>query len=90
MHNASAMRSRIRLNETLDKMWRTIPVSRRRKRLASVNTDGGLDANDAMDDLEEEDDERIGRADKVEVGIDYIIYLEERVRELEERVNGHR
>jgi hypothetical protein len=70
-------------------MWKTIPVARRRKRLASVTADGSVDANDAMDDLEEEDDERIGRADKVEVGIDYIVYLEERVRELEERVNRH-
>jgi hypothetical protein len=70
-------------------MWRTIPVARRRKHLTSVTADGSQDANDPMDDLEEEDDERIGRADKVEVGIDYIVYLEERVRELEERVNRH-
>jgi hypothetical protein len=87
MHNASAMRSRIRLNETLDKMWRTIPVSRRRKRLLSLNTEGGLDVDDQMDDGEDEDDERIGRADKVEVGIDYIVYLEERVKDLEDRVS---
>jgi hypothetical protein len=83
------MRSRIRLNETLDKMWRSIPIARRRKHLSLATADGSLDANDPMDDLEEEDDERIGRADKVEVGIDYIVYLEERVRELEERVNRH-
>jgi hypothetical protein len=85
MHNASAMRSRIRLNETLDKMWKTIPASRRRKRLGSPNADSGELSNDAMDDLDEDEEERIGRADKVEVGIDYIIYLEERVKELEER-----
>jgi hypothetical protein len=88
MHNASAMRSRIRLNETLDKMWRTIPVSRRRKRLLSLNAEGGgLDVDEQMDDGEDEDEERIGRADKVEVGIDYIVYLEERVKDLEDRVN---
>ena len=80
------MRSRIRLNETLDKMWRTIPVSRRRKRLLSLNTEGGFDVDEQMDDGEDEDEERIGRADKVEVGIDYIVYLEERVEDLEDRV----
>jgi hypothetical protein len=90
MHNASAMRSRIRLNETLDKMWRTIPVSRRRKRLSSVKSESCDDTYDAMEDFDEDEEERIGRADKVEVGIDYIIYLEERVKELENRVNcGH-
>ena len=90
MHNASAMRSRIRLNETLDKMWKTIPVSRRRKQLNSLNSEGCEVSNDAMDDLDEDEEERIGRADKVEVGIDYIIYLEERVKELEQRVGrGH-
>jgi hypothetical protein len=89
MHNASAMRSRIRLNETLDKMWRTIPAPRRRKRLLSVNTDGSFDGDEQMDDVEDEDEERIGRADKVEVGIDYIVYLEERVKELEDRVSQH-
>jgi hypothetical protein len=90
MHNASAMRSRIRLNETLDKMWKTIPVSRRRKRLNSLNSEGCEVSNDAMDDLDEDEEERIGRADKVEVGIDYIIYLEERVKELEQRVGRGR
>ena len=88
MHNASAMRSRIRLNETLDKMWKTIPVSRRRKRLNSLNSEGCEASNDGMDDLDEDEEERIGRADKVEVGIDYIIYLEERVKQLEQRVAG--
>jgi len=85
MHNASAMRSRIRLNETLDKMWKTIPASRRRKRQMSVNEDGAEGGHHEQmdDDLDDDDDERIGRADKVEVGIDYIIYLEERVKELE-------
>lgn len=90
MHNASAMRSRIRLNETLDKMWKTIPLSRRRKRVPSINSEAGDGHNDGMEEFDDEDDERIGRADKVEVGIDYIIYLEERVKELEERVGrGH-
>ena len=90
MHNASAMRSRIRLNETLDKMWKTIPVSRRRKQLNSLNSEGCEVSNDNMEDLDEDEEERIGRADKVEVGIDYIIYLEERVKELEQRVGrGH-
>jgi hypothetical protein len=79
MHNASAMRSRIRLNETLDKMWKTIPAARRRKRLAE-----GLDGQDAMDEIDDEGEERIGRADKVEVAIEYILHLEQRVRELEE------
>lgn len=80
------MRSRIRLNETLDKMWKTIPVTRRRKRLNALNAEGCEASNDAMDDLDEDEEERIGRADKVEVGIDYIIYLEDRVKELEQRV----
>ena len=88
MHNASAMRSRIRLNETLDKMWKTIPFSRRRKRLSSLSSDGCENNNDAMEELDEDEEERIGRADKVELGIDYIIYLEERVRELEDRMGG--
>lgn len=84
MHNASAMRSRIRLNETLDKMWKTIPLARRRKRLSNNPENGD---NEPMEDLEEDEEERIGRADKVEVGIDYILYLEERVRELEARLS---
>jgi len=88
MHNASAMRSRIRLNETLDKMWKTIPVSRRRKRLPQLG-ENGEGSNDPMEDMDEEEEERIGRADKVEVGIDYILYLEDRVRELEQRLNVH-
>ena len=87
MHNASAMRSRIRLNETLDKMWKTIPLARRRKHLPSISPDSRDGHNDAMEDFDEDEEERIGRADKVEVGIDYIIYLEERVKELENRVN---
>jgi len=78
MHNASAMRSRIRLNETLDKMWKTIPAARRRKRLGE-DTDG----QDAMEDTDDEEEERIGRADKVEIAIDYIQYLEQRLKELE-------
>jgi len=87
MHNASAMRSRIRLNETLDKMWKTIPLARRRRRLPSVGIDGGDMHPENTEELDEEDGERIGRADKVEVGIEYIVYLEDRVRELEERLN---
>ena len=87
MHNASAMRSRIRLNETLDKMWKTIPLARRRRRLPSVGIDGGDMHTENTEELDEEDGERIGRADKVEVGIEYITYLEDRVRELEERLN---
>jgi hypothetical protein len=83
MHNASAMRSRIRLNECLDKMWKTIPPTRRRR--LSVSADG-TDGNEQMEDYDDDEEERIGRADKVEVGIDYIIHLEERVRELEERL----
>lgn len=86
MHNASAMRSRIRLNETLDKMWKTIPMSRRRRRLSSISSDPCDSHNDAMEEFDEDEEERIGRADKVEVGIDYIIYLEARVKELEERI----
>jgi len=82
MHNASAMRSRIRLNETLDKMWKTIPAARRRKRLGE-----DTDEQEVMEDTDDEDDERIGRADKVEIGIAYIHYLEQRVQELEERIN---
>lgn len=90
MHNASAMRSRIRLNETLDKMWKTIPLSRRRRRLSSITSETGDSHNDAMEEFDDDEEERIGRADKVEVGIDYIIYLEERVKELEERIGrGH-
>jgi hypothetical protein len=85
MHNASAMRSRIRLNETLDKMWKTIPISRRRKRLPHLAENGD---NNTVEDMDEDEEERIGRADKVEVGIDYILYLEDRVKELETRVNG--
>ena len=70
-------------------MWKTIPVARRRKRLNALNAEGGCEAsNDAMDDLDEDEEERIGRADKVEVGIDYILYLEDRVKELEQRVGG--
>jgi hypothetical protein len=88
MHNASAMRSRIRLNETLDKMWKTIPISRRRKRLS--NSENGEHHHDVMEDYDEDEEERIGRADKVEVGIDYIIYLEDRVRDLEQQLTvGH-
>ena len=84
------MRSRIRLNETLDKMWKTIPLSRRRKRLSSISPESCDSNNDAIDDFDEEEEERTGRADKVEVGINYIIYLEERVKELEDRVShGH-
>ena len=86
MHNASAMRSRIRLNETLDKMWKTIPAARRRKRQLSINSDGAEPHHETMDDVDEDEEERIGRADKVEVGIEYILYLEERVRELEARI----
>jgi hypothetical protein len=41
-----------------------------------------------MDDFDDDEEERIGRADKVEVGIDYIIHLEGRVKELEECL-GH-
>ena len=90
MHNASAMRSRIRLNETLDKMWKTIPLSRRRKRLSSTSPESCDSHNDGMEDFDEDEEERIGRADKVEVGIDYIIYLEDRVKELEDGVrHGH-
>lgn len=85
MHNASAMRSRIRLNETLDKMWKTIPAARRKKGLSlSLHCTAENDVH--MDELEEEDDddeERIGRADKVEVAIDYIMFLEERIHLLE-------
>ena len=87
MHNASAMRSRIRLNETLDKMWKTIPLSRRRRRLSSVGVDGGEMITEHVEELDEDDEERIGRADKVEVGIEYIAYLEDRVKELEVRLN---
>ena len=86
MHNASAMRSRIRLNETLDKMWKTIPLSRRRRGLSSITSDTCDSHNDAMEEFDDDEEERIGRADKVEVGIDYIIYLEERVKELEETI----
>jgi len=85
MHNASAMRSRIRLNETLDKMWKTIPAARRRKHLGE-----DIDGQDAMEDTDDEEEERTGRADKVEIAIDYIHYLEQRVKQLEERINpGH-
>ena len=63
-------------------MWKTIPASRRRRRMSSVSGDG-IDGNDQMEDLDDDEEERIGRADKVEVGIDYIIYLEERVKDLE-------
>lgn len=85
MHNASAMRSRIRLNETLDKMWKTIPAARRRKHLME-----DFNGQDTMEDIDEDDEERVGRADKVEVGIEYIIYLEKRVKDLEEKVKrGH-
>ena len=88
MHNASAMRSRIRLNETLDKMWKTIPLSRRRKRLCSISPVPRDGHDDAIDESDDEEEERIGRADKVEIGINYIIYLEERVNELERRVTS--
>ena len=65
-------------------------LSRRRKRLSSISADSYDSHNDAMEDFDEDEEERIGRADKVEVGIDYIIYLEERVKELEDRVSrGH-
>jgi hypothetical protein len=85
MHNASAMRSRIRLNETLDKMWKTIPAARRRKHLME-----DFNGQDTMEDIDDDDEERVGRADKVEVGIDYILYLEKRVKELEDKVKrGH-
>ena len=89
MHNASAMRSRIRLNETLDKMWKTIPLFRRR-RLASANFEGREIHNDLQEDLDEDEGERIGRADKGEVGIEYIMYLEDRVKALEEQLNDAR
>jgi hypothetical protein len=58
-HNASAMRSRVRLNETIDKMWETIPGAHDREK-------------------------KIGRAEKVAVAIDYIKYLGDKVKELEE------
>jgi hypothetical protein len=89
MHNASAMRSRIRLNETLDKMWKTIPASRRRKRQLSLSAEGAEATHDTMEDVDDDEEERIGRADKVEVGIEYILYLEDRVRELEARLADH-
>ena len=90
MHNASAMRSRIRLNETLDKMWKTLPLSRRRRRMSSVILEDGDIDNERLEDLDEDEEERIGRADKVEVGIEYIMYLEDRVKELEAQLTeGH-
>jgi hypothetical protein len=49
----------------------------------AVDASGGEQVDD-----EDDGEERIGRADKVEVGIDYIIYLEERVKMLEERLGG--
>lgn len=79
------MRSRIRLNETLDKMWKAIPAPRRRRRTSPEA--GDASCGEHVDD-EDDEEERIGRADKVEVGIDYIIYLEERVKMLEERLGG--
>lgn len=82
MHNASATRSRIRLNETLDKMWRTIPITRRRKRIPPPKESGNKIV-EVTSGEEEDGEERIGRADKVEVGIDYILYLEERIKKLE-------
>jgi len=82
MHNASATRSRIRLNETLDKMWRTIPITRRRKRMPPVKESSNKIVEMASGE-ENDEEERIGRADKVEVGIDYILYLEERIKKLE-------
>lgn len=75
------MRSRIRLNETLDKMWNTIPAERRRKRLVEA-----LDGQDPMHDIVDEEEERIGRADKVEFGIEYIEFLMQQVKQLEERL----
>jgi len=83
------MRSRIRLNETLDKMWKTIPASRRRKRQLSLSAEGAEATHDTMEDVDDDEEERIGRADKVEVGIEYILYLEDRVRELEARLADH-
>lgn len=68
-------------------MWKTIPLARRRKRLSSVGIDGGDMHTENTEELDEDDGERIGRADKVEVGIEYIAYLEDRVKELEERLN---
>jgi hypothetical protein len=67
-------------------MWKTIPSARRRRRLSSVGVDGGEMNIEPLEELDEDDEERIGRADKVEVGIEYIAYLEDRVKELEERL----
>ena len=45
---------------------------------------------DRKEDLDEDEGERIGRADKGEVGIEYIMYLEDRVKALEEQLNDAR
>ena len=55
-----------------------------------MGLDGGDLHSEQLDDLDEDEEERIGRADKVEVGIEYIIHLEDRVKELEARLGEMR
>jgi len=81
-HNTSARRSRVRFNGVLDKMWKTISPARRRKHFEE-DTDG----QDAMEDIDDEEEKRTGQADKVEICIAYIHCLEKRVKELEAQIN---
>jgi hypothetical protein len=85
-HNASAMRSRLRLNVTLEKLWKIIPPTRRQNRASpsSPTPEGKMDQYIKQSEKDDEEEDKLGRADKVEIAIDYIIHLEDRVRELEQ------
>jgi hypothetical protein len=80
MHNASAMRSRVRLNEMVENLWRTIPPVNRRKGSRCTTP---ADAEEDGKELEE----RMGRADKIEIGIKYITHLQDRMKQLEGLLN---
>jgi len=74
MHNDSAMRSRARLNNTLEELWNIIPKHERI-----------LDDSIAESDFD--DNREVCRAVKVEVAIAYLKKLQTRLAGLESRIS---
>ena len=65
-------------------MWDMIPVAHRRR---SSDSEPGFGHSNGLEvyyqDERTDQNERIGRADKVEIAMDYILYLEERLKSME-------
>jgi hypothetical protein len=75
MHNDSAMRSRARLNNTLEELWNIIPKHER------VIEDG-------VGDADFDDNREVCRAVKVEVAIAYVRKLQKRLAGRESRISA--